>query len=153
MHNNLKWLKNKMKTGTRVENQRIFILNKSQQPNNHESTKLWRSLGGFGWRDARELEVSGLLGGGGGAYPLNEQVELLGGGGGAYLLNEQVELLGHLPARLPAGRRDALQAAAHQAGNAAPGKRLLHLSQRGGGKKSINIKGAGPRRASTLRVF
>ncbi len=44
-----------------------------------------------------------------------------------YLLNEQVKLLSDLPAWIPPYSRDALQVSARQAGNAAPGERLLHL--------------------------
>lgn len=54
----------------------------------------------------------------------------------SYLLNEQVKLLSDLPARIATDSRDALQVGARQAGNAAPGKRLLHLQQSENVKKS-----------------
>lgn len=49
------------------------------------------------------------------------------GGQVCYLLDEQVKLLSDLPAWITSYSRDALQVTASQAGNAAPGKRLLHL--------------------------
>ena len=53
-----------------------------------------------------------------------------------YLLNEQVELLRDLPARIAPHSRDALQVGARQAGNAAPGERLLHLQKRKNARSS-----------------